>query len=192
MAQSSSGQVNINLTSAQLYWLYLFLLIGDLVLAFVVKVLPSTYGVAGLAPIAIAFLGTLADDYTATVTPGGLPPWVTYVVMSAVMGVAVGIGSLTSDTFLSEVSALAWLILVIGAIGQDAAEYAGDQIPTYVETVIQAVVGVGITFLTWLSDNTTATWGVILATLIGLLASYFHVTAMAARSAKPSGSSAVD
>jgi hypothetical protein len=172
-----TGQLNLNLTSAQLYWIYLFLLIGDLVAAFAVKVVPTSWGLAGLSPIAIAFLGTLADDYTETVTPNGIPYWVTYVVETAVMAIASTIGAFTGQTLLSEVAVLAWLILVLGAIATDAADLAGDNVPAYVDTIIQAVTGIGISFLTFLQDNVGASAGVILAALIGILASYFHVSA---------------
>src|SRR5208283_4416161 len=181
---SNSGGFSITLTSTQLYWLYLFLVIGDVALAYVAKILPSDYGTAGLGVIAISFFGTLSHDYTEAHSPNGVPTWLSYVVITIAGALVGAIGFFTSDTVLTTTAFVAWLIVVLTAIANDVTEDAGESLPAYAETVIAAFIGLAVTFLTWLGQNPTASTGAIIATIIAILTSYFHVSITAGAAAK--------
>lgn len=187
---SSSGTLNISLTSTQLYWLYAFLTVGDVVLAYVAKILPASYGISGLGAIAIAFFGTVAHDYTTAHSPSGVPSWVSYIVITVAGAVVGAIGYFTGDTVLTVTAFVAWLIVVLSAIVHVVSEDAGANLPTYAETVITTVLGAAIAFLTWYGQNPTATVGAIIATLVSILASYVHVSGVAASSATTGTASA--
>jgi hypothetical protein len=184
---SNNGGPSIQLTSTQLYWLYGFLTLGDVVLAYVAKILPQSYGVSGLAAIAIAFFGTVAHDFTTAHTPNGVPTWVTYVIITIASALAGAIGFFTSDTTLTVSAFVAWFIIVLSAIANDVTEDAGANLPTYAETVIVTVIGLTITVLTWFASNPTATVAALVATVIAVLSSYFHVSMTAAVKSAPTG-----
>ncbi len=175
---STSPSLSITLTSTQLYWLYFFLTIGDVALAYVAKILPTSYGVAGLGVLAIAFFGTVAHDYSSAHTPNGVPGWVTYAVITVAGAVVGAIGYFTGDTVLTVTAFVAWFIIVLSAIIHAVTEDAGANLPTYAETVITTVLGAAVTFLTWYGQNPTATLGAIIATLIAILSSYVHVSSV--------------
>lgn len=171
-----ANKLNITLSSTELYFVYLVLFIGDTVAAFVFKVLPASYGTAGISTIAIAFFGTLADEYTIQKVPNGLPNWFTWLIITVVAAAIGLIGQFSADTLLTVTSLLAWVILVLGAVGQDIANDAGANVPVYIETYIQAAIGGAITVLTFVVNNPTAQVGAIVATIIGVLASIYETT----------------
>lgn len=179
-----ANKVSITLTSTQLYFVYLVLLVGDVLAAFTFKLLPTSYGVAGISAIAISFFSTVADEFTVQKTPNGLPNWFTWLVVTIAAAVMGLVGQFTGDTILTVTSLLAWIILVLGAVGQDIANDAGANVPTYIETYIQAIVGGAITVLTFVVQNPTAQVGAILATIIGVVVSIYETT-IAAGTAPP-------
>ncbi|MGI0066970.1 MAG: hypothetical protein ACREB9_00870 [Thermoplasmata archaeon] len=188
---SKPGTLSITLTSAQLYFVYLVLLVADVLAAFAFKVLPTGYGTAGISVIAISFFGTLADEFTVQKTPAGLPNWFTWLIISLAAAVLGTIGQFTSDTILTTASLLAWLILVLGAVGQDIANDAGVNVPTYIETYIQAIVGGAVTVLTFVVNNPTAQVGAIIATIVGVIVSIYETTIAQGVATSPTGTTPV-
>jgi len=180
---SNNKTFSITLTSTQLYWAYLFLVIGDVALAYVAKILPASYGADGLSAIAIAFFATLSHDYSTAHTPNGIPTWLAYVITTAA-GAAVGaIGYFTGNGDITTTAFIAWLIVVLSTISTDVAEDAGENLPVYAETYVTTFIGVAVTFLTWYSNNTGATLSAVIATIIAIIVSYFHVSSAAKKSA---------
>lgn len=171
-------KLSITLSSKYLWWFYLLAFVGDIALAFVAKILPSSFGLAGLATLSLAALGTIADDFTEQKVPGGLPYWLTYIVLTLGMATIATVGQFTGQTLLTEASILSWIILVLGAIGTDLAQDAGANAPAYVESLIQAGIGGLVTFLTFLANNPMATVGAIIATGIAVIVSFLETTGL--------------
>lgn len=173
---SNSSSVTVTLPTAYLYYLYAALLLADVVLAFVAKVLPSSYGVAGLGVLAVAFSGSVAHDFEDAHAPANVPTWATYLVVVVAGAVVTGAGSLTSNTPLTLAGAIALVVVILGAVYHSVAEDAGASAPAYIETYALAATGIALSVLTWYAQNPTATAVAIITTVITTAVNYVHVT----------------
>lgn len=188
MANNNGSGVTLTIPNAYLYYLYGALLLVDVVLAYVAKLLPSTYGLAGLGVLTVTFSGALSHDFEDAHSPANVPTWVTYLVVVIVGALIMGLGTLTADTTLTLAGALGLAITILGAIYHSVAEDAGASAPQYVETVVLAITGGGVSFLAWLAQNPTASWTAILATLVAVASQYVHITGSSVTVSVPSGS----
>lgn len=185
-------KLSITLSSTELYFVYLVLLVGDVIAAFVFKLLPAAYGTAGISAIAISFFGTVADEFTVQKTPNGLPNWFTWLIITVVSAVMGLVGQFTADTVLTYTAVLAWVILVLGAVGQDIANDAGANVPQYIETYIVAIVGGAVTVLTYVVNNPAASIGAIVATIIGVVVQIYETTIATPPASGPGGVASTD
>lgn len=174
-AQAPAG-FNITLSSTALYWLYAILLIAVVAVSYIAKLVPTDWGVAGIGTIAISFFWVAAHEFEDQHTPSGTPYWVTWVVVTVAAAVEGAIGQFTSDTTLTIVAVIAWIIIVLQSLITSFTEDAGINVPQYAETIVVTIIGASVTFLMWYAQNTTATLGAILATIIAIVTSYLHIT----------------
>ena len=170
MTSTSSGtQLNITLTSTDLY--IGVIVVGALaaILGFLTHTIPSWAGYAGLASALVVIFGSLADEFFPA-------SWVEYVVVTVIAAVVGVLGSLTGVTEITLVTVLIWALAILSAIYHSVTETGGEFLTAQQETYAVALTGGGVAFLTWWVGDPTASTATIITTLVVTVGQFLRVS----------------
>jgi hypothetical protein len=181
----NSGQVNITISSTDLYIGIVVLGILAAVLGFLTHTIPSWAGFVGVAAAVISIVQYLVDEFV----PATAWEYLTVTVIAAVVGEA---GSLAGVQYVSLGVVLVWALAILSAVYNAVSQNGGSFLNSQQSTLFLGATGVGISFLTWWAGDPNATLAVIVGTLVTTVAQFLRVSVAqtknaiaAAPSAKP-------
>ena len=185
MATSTgSAQVNITLTSADVYIGIIALGIIAAVLGFITHTIPSWAAYAGVGATLVTLFQVLADEFFPAT-------WIEYLVVTILAAVVGVFGYLTGVANIDLVTVLVWGLGIASAVYKAVSDTGGTYLTAQQETLALGVTGAVVAFLTWWTGNPTASTATIIATLVATVGQFLRVSVQAAPSASAPSTPAV-
>jgi len=173
---SANAQLNISLTSTDVYIGIIALGVLVSVLGFVTHSIASWIGFAGVATTLVSLFAILADEFVPAT-------WVEYLVVTVVAAVVGVFGYFTGVQNIDLVTVLAWGLAISSAVYKAVSDSGGSILSPQQETAALAITGATLAFLTWWAGNPTASTALIITTLVATVAQFLRVSVQAAPAA---------
>ena len=180
---TSSAQLNLTLSSTDIYIGILGLGILVAALGFVTHTIPSWLGYAGVATTLVTFFQMLVDEFVPAT-------WVEYLAVTIVAAVVGVFGYFTGVQNVDLVTLLAWGLGIASAVYKAVSDTGGTVLSSQQETIALGISGAAVAFLTWWAGDPTASGATIVATLIATVGQFLRVSVQAAPSTASSAASA--
>ena len=180
---TSSAQLNLTLSSTDIYIGILGLGVLVAALGFVTHTIPSWLGYAGVATTLVTFFQMLVDEFVPAT-------WVEYLAVTIVAAVVGVFGYFTGVQNVDLVTLLAWGLGIASAVYKAVSDTGGTVLSSQQETIALGISGAAVAFLTWWAGNPTASGATIVATLIATVGQFLRVSVQAAPSTASSAASA--
>jgi hypothetical protein len=178
MAQSNS-QVNITLSSMDVYIVLIVFGILAALLGFVTHSFASWIGYAGVATTVVSIFQLLADEFFPQT-------WVEYLVVTILAAVVGVFGYLTGVANIDLITLLTWGLGIASAVYKAVSDTGGQFLSVQQETVALGITGAAVSFLSWWAGSPTATTAAVVTTLIATIAQFVRVSVQAGPSTPPS------
>lgn len=178
MASSSTGTVNISLSSRAQFIFLAVAAVASVGLTYGAKLFPTIFGATGLsAVIALAYSFAL-HLYEDNHKPGGLGYEAAFLINAA------GVGLIGAATYflvpgMGLEEWLLWVIVVVSALAHTISEDAGASLPQSWELWITAGLGFFLSLATFAYQNPTAGWATLITTALATVTQWFHITEVA-------------
>ncbi len=170
---SAQAQLNISLTSTDVYIGIIALGVLVAVLGFLTHTYASWIAYAGVATTLVALFAILADEFVPAT-------WVEYLVVTIVAAVVGVFGYFTGVQNIDLVTVLAWGLGIASAVYKAVSDTGGSILDPQQETAALAITGGVLAFLTWWAGNPTASTALIITTLVATVAQFLRVSVQAA------------
>ncbi|HTW76406.1 MAG TPA: hypothetical protein VMG14_01390 [Thermoplasmata archaeon] len=180
---TSSAQLNLTLSSTDIYIGILGLGVLVAALGFVTHTIPSWLGYAGVATTLVTFFQMLVDEFVPAT-------WVEYLAVTIVAAVVGVFGYFTGVQNVDLVTLLAWGLGIASAVYKAVSDTGGTVLSSQQETIALGISGAAVAFLTWWAGDPTASGATIVATLIATVGQFLRVSVQAAPSTASSAASA--
>ncbi|HTT14318.1 MAG TPA: hypothetical protein VMG81_00845 [Thermoplasmata archaeon] len=180
---TSSAQLNLTLSSTDIYIGILGLGVLVAALGFVTHTIPSWLGYAGVATTLVTFFQMLVDEFVPAT-------WVEYLAVTIVAAVVGVFGYFTGVQNVDLVTLLAWGLGIASAVYKAVSDTGGTVLSSQQETIALGISGAAVAFLTWWAGDPTASGATIVATLIATVGQFLRVSVQAAPSSASSAASA--